>query len=326
MKRLVAKVMVLIAVMVMAVPASADDAQIAKQIIAKLNQQKQAANLKGFDLGVQVDDGTVTMMGQVASADQAMLALDVARRIPGVRLVVNDLYVKQVKVAQPDLTLAQAKSPRQQTGGQQPVVAPPVAQAAAEAAAVPAAQPTATPEPTQPAAQPTQPAAQPTQLAAQPRQPAPQPIAQTAARSIAQPLPARPAMPHYASTGAVGSAIAYPQAQRPVPFAQSTIRQTSAHGPIATANYVSGGYPGEMVVGGGYAAGAVADNPSMPGHAWPSYAASPNYGAVAYPQQYSATAWPYIGPFYPYPQVPLGWRKVSLEWDDGWWFLDFTKK
>ena len=31
----------------------------------------------------------------------------------------------------------------------------------------------------------------------------------------------------------------------------------------------------------------------------------------------------YIGPFYPYPQVPLGWRKVTLEWDDGWWFLDF---
>jgi len=22
-------------------------------------------------------------------------------------------------------------------------------------------------------------------------------------------------------------------------------------------------------------------------------------------------------------QVPLGWRKVSLEWSDGWWFLDF---
>ena len=39
---------------------------------------------------------------------------------------------------------------------------------------------------------------------------------------------------------------------------------------------------------------------------------------------YSPTAWPFIGPFYPYPQVPLAWRKVSLEWDDGWWFLDFN--
>jgi hypothetical protein len=66
------------------------------------------------------------------------------------------------------------------------------------------------------------------------------------------------------------------------------------------------------------------DHPHMPGYAWPSYASYPNYAAVTYPRQYSPTAWPYIGPFYPYPQVPLGWRKVTLEWDDGWWFLDFS--
>lgn len=66
------------------------------------------------------------------------------------------------------------------------------------------------------------------------------------------------------------------------------------------------------------------DNASMPGYAWPSYASYPNYAALSYPKQYSPTAWPYIGPFYPYPQVPLAWRKVSLEWDDGWWFLDFS--
>jgi BON domain len=65
------------------------------------------------------------------------------------------------------------------------------------------------------------------------------------------------------------------------------------------------------------------DEPSMPNYSWPSYAAYPNYAAVTYPRQYSPTAWPYIGPFYPYPQVPLGWRKVTLEWKDGWWFLDF---
>lgn len=68
------------------------------------------------------------------------------------------------------------------------------------------------------------------------------------------------------------------------------------------------------------------DQPHMPNHAWPSNAAYPNYAAVTYPKQYSPTAWPYIGPFYPYPQVPLGWRKVSLEWDDGWWFLDFDDR
>ena len=69
-----------------------------------------------------------------------------------------------------------------------------------------------------------------------------------------------------------------------------------------------------------------ADGPNMPKYSWPSYAAYPNYAAVQYPTQYSPTAWPYIGPFYPYPQVPLGWRRVSLEWDDGWWFLDFDDR
>ena len=68
------------------------------------------------------------------------------------------------------------------------------------------------------------------------------------------------------------------------------------------------------------------EQPQVPNYAWPTYAAHPNYGAVTYPKQYSPSAWPYIGPFYPYPQVPLGWRKVTLEWDDGWWFLDFSSR
>jgi hypothetical protein len=94
-----------------------------------------------------------------------------------------------------------------------------------------------------------------------------------------------------------------------------------------------GGAAGGMGTGGAVPVGFVPhgsgrgpsyDNASMPGYAWPSYASYPNYAALTYPKQYSPTAWPYIGPFYPYPQVPLAWRKVSLEWDDGWWFLDFS--
>jgi hypothetical protein len=68
------------------------------------------------------------------------------------------------------------------------------------------------------------------------------------------------------------------------------------------------------------------NNPHLPQHAWPSYAQYPNSAAVSYPTQYSASAWPYIGPFYPYPQVPMGWREVSLEWDDGQWNLNFNKE
>ncbi len=100
--------------------------------------------------------------------------------------------------------------------------------------------------------------------------------------------------------------------------------------PASTGGMVGGAAPvaGQPVPMAPYSAvGAPRyDTPNLPNYAWPGYAAYPNYAAVTYPQQYSPSAWPYIGPFYPYPQVPLGWRRVSLEWDDGWWFLDFTDK
>jgi hypothetical protein len=79
-----------------------------------------------------------------------------------------------------------------------------------------------------------------------------------------------------------------------------------------------------MPASSGVAQRVAYDQPNMPCYAWPSYAAHPNYAGVTYPNQYSASAWPYIGPFYPYPQVPLGWRKVTMEWKDGWWWLDFN--
>ena len=88
----------------------------------------------------------------------------------------------------------------------------------------------------------------------------------------------------------------------------------------------SGPQPSFVPGTGGGVAPVGYDQPQLPAYAWPSYAPYPNYAALTYPKQYSPTAWPYIGPFYPYPQVPLGWRKVSLEWDDGWWFLDFKDK
>jgi len=61
--------------------------------------------------------------------------------------------------------------------------------------------------------------------------------------------------------------------------------------------------------------------PKMPPYAWPTYAPYPNFSRVGYPQAYPYNAFPYIGPFYPFPKVPLGWRSVKLEWDDGHWYL-----
>lgn len=112
----------------------------------------------------------------------------------------------------------------------------------------------------------------------------------------------------------------------PRPFAPSTVNGGAVGGPY-TGNVVAPQAPVPMQGGPSYGGGVPRyDQPYMPNYAWPSYAAYPNYAAVTYPKQYSASAWPYIGPFYPYPQVPLGWRRVSLEWDDGLWYLDFTHK
>jgi osmotically-inducible protein OsmY len=109
--------------------------------------------------------------------------------------------------------------------------------------------------------------------------------------------------------------VTAPVAPQPARVAQASAMTV----PVASA-------PTQMMATPSGIAQARYEQPNLPAYAWPSYAAAPNYGQVNYPKQYSASAWPYIGPFYPYPQVPLGWRKVSLEWTDGWWFLDFESK
>jgi BON domain len=61
--------------------------------------------------------------------------------------------------------------------------------------------------------------------------------------------------------------------------------------------------------------------PKMPPYAWPTYAPYNNFSRVAYPEAYPYNAWPFIGPVYPFPKIPLGWRCVKLEWEDGhWWY------
>jgi hypothetical protein len=61
--------------------------------------------------------------------------------------------------------------------------------------------------------------------------------------------------------------------------------------------------------------------PNMPSYSWPTYAPYNNVSRVAYPQAYPYNAFPFIGPYYPFPKVPLGWRKVTLEWEDGHWYM-----
>jgi hypothetical protein len=61
--------------------------------------------------------------------------------------------------------------------------------------------------------------------------------------------------------------------------------------------------------------------PNLPPYSWPTYAPYNNVSRVAYPTAYPYNAFPFIGPYYPFPKVPLGWRKVTLEWEDGHWDL-----
>ncbi len=166
-------------------------------------------------------------------------------------------------------------------------------------------------------------------------QPQPQPQMQAPAPMPPQTFPNRSVQGQQGWNQQAPQMAGRPTNLQPVRHAAmpNTMRQPVPGGPAMGGPMPGGPMPGgpmpggpvpEYAPAGGGPAPAMYDQPYMPNYAWPSYAAYPNYAALTYPKQYSPTAWPYIGPFYPYPQVPLGWRKVTLEWDDGWWFLDFN--
>jgi hypothetical protein len=408
-----------------------DDQQIAQQIMQKLKAEKDAGNLKGFSIDLQVDGGTVWMTGRVASEQQQAKALDLARRISGVQQVVNDLTIA-LPPARPVAVAAQPPAmqppPGPSFGGGKPgvvmhpaptavaapqslpaapavgqptpagggmTIANPFAASKRPAAAYEAAPPVMTSEPSaqQVVAIPVEEApAEPERSARRPASPANSSVLNSISKTLVnavgggkqldEPRPVQPASVSQevasATGGPIGSGIdastgtrrsvvhaaqpvanlpqgvttadglqpltAAPQMAMPmqmpymVPvYAGTQMQVPLAMGPARSVNYASAatqvgagpaGAPVPMYMPGSGVGIAPAryDHPTMPGYAWPSYAAYPNYAAVCYPKQYSPTAWPYIGPFYPYPQVPLGWRKVTMEWDDGWWFLDFKDR
>lgn len=65
------------------------------------------------------------------------------------------------------------------------------------------------------------------------------------------------------------------------------------------------------------------DAPVVPPYAWPSYTPYNNFASMAYQTQYPSGAWPFIGPPYPYPMIPSGWRSVTLTWKKGYWWMKF---
>lgn len=290
MRRMFGGWLVAVAVALLPTGALAGNQEVAEQIAAAL---KNSGKLHSYRIGVKYQDGTAWLKGQVASRDQMATAMQLAFSVPGVTRVVNNLTVASETTNEAPATAQRVASQfvptsRPQiamTGLQEPVLTAPEPPSRPEVAPMESHEPvlTAPERPSQPEVAMT--GLQEPTLAPKPSREQTEPQPQVV-------KPARP-MP-----------LGYSQ---PLPIAQANNRTASAQ-PMAIP---SGAAPARY------------DQPNMPNYAWPSYSPYPNYASLTYPKQYSPTAWPYIGPFYPYPQVPLGWRKVTLEWHDGWWALDF---
>lgn len=275
---------------------SDQDATITDSIVEALSQAKSAGDLRGFDLDVSTVNGDVWIRGSVSNQRQKALVLEAARQTVGVVQVIDDIAI--VDKSKPKAGSENKVGTVLPASTETPLPVPlPQAQApVSEFDSTPPAgsahrmarsnQAVSTEVTNQPAAVPPQSASMPT---------------------MAYPVQAMPMQ-------------AVPMHAGPQPMVQGQMVGYPMQG--------AGGAPVPMH----YASSEIGmgapryDQPNLPNYAWPTYAAYPNYAAVTYPKQYSPSAWPYIGPFYPYPQVPLGWRKVSLQWDDGLWYLDFTSK
>jgi hypothetical protein len=282
------RAVVCIALLAALLPATSSGAQNDPNKLAARkisNHLQQSGQLKNYRIGVTYEDGVATLVGTVANAEQRDTAVRLAKQVPGVSRVICQLqHADDALSTVPELYAAETEAAGLQTQPQAPVATNRIVQAIDE-------------KPSAGAGRRSNPPAR---------------SARTMPRNN-MPLPA------------------------PRPGIHPAIRQVSAEGMYPPNGTYSEGPSDPMpaTMGGvaatpigfvphGHGRGPSYENAQMPAYAWPSYASYPNYAALTYPRQYSPTAWPYIGPFYPYPQVPLAWRKVSLEWDDGWWFLDFS--
>jgi hypothetical protein len=285
----------------------AGNQEVAEQIAAALRDSGQ---LHGYRVGVKYQDGTAWLKGQVASREEMSTAMQLVFSVAGVTRVVNHLTIAG---EQPNLAL-NAPTESAATGA---LLQPTEGATSAEQMPRPAAR-----DKVQPSSRESAPN-QAQRLAANFAAPAEREVAVTALQepTLAPPKPNAESAPAIRTTvKPAAEATAAPattvRPARPMPLAYGNT-------PLPMARVNAQAAPQQPMAIPTGAAPARYDQPNMPNYAWPSYAAYPNYAALTYPKQYSPTAWPYIGPFYPYPQVPLGWRKVSLEWHGGWWALDF---
>jgi hypothetical protein len=303
----------------------AGNQEIAESIAKSL---RDSGKLYDYKIGVKFQDGTVWLKGQVCSEEQLRIAMNLAAKLDGVQRVNNELSVAPAMASGQggaDNTVTM-NIPLQEPQSRKATPAAPAPTMMAQAKPAPEAP--AAPIPATAVSAPVPTAAQPvaTSFAPRPAQAVAATEEETEAPQLTEPQPIRhlPRTRMVAQPMATQPSATYAQPSEPVGDAVTTSQAT--RGPVAANGApcpVGPPMPCYNNMGGGMPAAARYNQAYMPNYAWPSYAAYPNYAAVTYPKQYSPATWPYIGPFYPYPQVPLGWRKVTLEWDSGWWMLDF---
>jgi len=296
-----------------AATATQSNQDIAEAVAGALKE----ARLQGKDIEIEVKGGVCTLKGQIADVQQRGAATQIVASVPGVEAVDNQMTLRQAAGAPEQFQRPQTVQQAGFDGSPRGMIQQVNHQAAADN----------------------------------------QQVAQRIANAVGSAgLSGYDVEIRYKAgvaslIGDVGSqqeAMRAEQAARSVAGVNDVLNRLTVNGrPIAQQagmpqQAMPAGYPTMMPQGGtpammasqGQMAGAPAqtaghllhNQPNVPSYAWPSYAYYDNYAQVTYPQAYDASAWPYIGPFYPYPQVPMEWRSAELEWDDGYWQLNFNSR
>lgn len=345
--------------------------QAAEKIAAALRDAK----LRGFDIGIEVQDGVATLTGKIADASHKAKATQIASKVRGVRRVNNKLTLLAASRLPAETVAKSAADKKPVRSPIQPVGHEDGGQAASEGVQVASFEPTGsepgieqahfTPENSESGVKPVgyqAPDANASANAERIAKAGNQIMAERVAKALSRAkLQGYDIEIRYDNgTAMLGGSVTAPQqvamatqVVSNIPGVRQVDNQLTVAPPadavqsyppmpvpVMPVNYQGGPGPQPSVGPGpggmsappsyghpGRQGSHVAYNmPNLPEHAWPSYASYPNYAQVSYPKEYSASAWPYIGPFYPYPQVPLGWRQAQLEWDDGHWSLNFRPR
>ncbi|MCL2117812.1 MAG: BON domain-containing protein [Planctomycetaceae bacterium] len=304
--------------------------QSLNQQVAQAIADKLSDKYPEYTINVRYNNGIATLGGELYSKDQVDEAVSYVQSLPGVNKVINQMKIVQQQREMKAVSVSRSGN----NSIVHPAISEPSAQTAVPQPAV-AQQPVPANAITQVSGQQiqgvtdfSQPVPPSPAMTPAPTAPAPSVVAPTAPVPTLTPAPTAPAptaptptvQVSYAESPQEGSLTSFDP-----PFGNNSVSistsQEMNYGSAPSVAMMNGNMP--LPMGQQAPTAGRYDQPNVPNYAWPSYAAPNNYSEVAYPRLYCPQAAPYIGPFYPYPQVPLEWRKVTLEWHDGYWWLDF---